>query len=328
VRSGWRRASGPWSLVRISFAGEIGHRPILATRLASVEAEAQIILGEAVVMGDSGTRARASARHGWLVTVAFAASVVGCFPAHHEKPDAGEPGDAGTPGMPGQVGDGGGSPSACADAAAPDVGGGRTGPPCTNACSRGTTRCSSATTLEECVTGANGCTSFVASTCGTGTVCERTSPPACIDPEWAEWPVPNAASDVGRGAPNLATLVDNQDGTITDKVTGLMWEQDFHRTVYPTGAEFCAGLTTGGHADWRMPTIIELISIADFSRDTPAIDTEIFPLGIGAGFFWSSTVRAGFGSSVDMLDYFYPFVENSGGFDGPGQPGEQVRCVR
>ena len=85
-------------------------------------------------MGDSGTGARASARRGWLMTVAFAASVVGCFPAHHEEPDAGQPVDAGTPGMPGQVGVDGGSPSACADGATPDVGDGRTGPTCTNAC--------------------------------------------------------------------------------------------------------------------------------------------------------------------------------------------------
>jgi len=266
-------------------------------------------------------KTRGRARRAYLATVAFALAGAGCFPGIHDEHDASGSGGDGGAGTP-EVDGGGGSPMTMADDA------GRPGPVCTSACSRGATRCASATSLEQCVTGANGCTSFVASPCDSGTVCERLSPAACVDPNWAEWPVSNAASDVGRGAPNLATFVDNQDGTVTDRVTGLMWEQDFHRTIYPTGADFCAALTTAGHNDWRLPTIIELVSIADFSRDTPAIDTTVFPLDIGAGPFWSSTVRAGFGSSLDLLDYFFPFIESSGGFGVPGDPGEQVRCVR
>ena len=43
--------------------------------------------------------------------------------------------------------------------------------------------------------------------------------------------MPNSAADVANGAPNLAHLVDNLDGTVTDLVTGLMWQQDFREAL-------------------------------------------------------------------------------------------------
>jgi hypothetical protein len=281
-------------------------------------------------MIEPGMMRRTRMRPAWLASVAFAGLLLGCFP-HHEEPDAAAPdaqgGPAGAPGQDGAARDDGGSASAGADASTTG-GGGSPGARCTNACSTGATRCTSRATLETCAMGANGCTSFVASTCPSGSVCERTAPAACVDPEWAEWPMPNSANDVATGAPNLAALVDNQDGTVSDKVTGLMWEQDFHPSVYPTGEAFCESVTTGGYTDWRLPTIIELISIADFSRDQPSLDTTVFPLASGVGPFWSDTVRAGFGSSRDIMDYFFPFVENAGGFGVDGIPGQDIRCVR
>lgn len=60
--------------------------------------------------------------------------------------------------------------------------------------------------------------------------------------------------------------VDNGDGTITDLNTGLMWQKahDFNRRTLEESIEHVNNMTLGGHDDWRVPTIKELYSIADF----------------------------------------------------------------
>jgi hypothetical protein len=253
--------------------------------------------------------------------------MLGCAAPPSDEPSALEA--VGKGGATGHVDGGSGVESATsrADGAVPGA------PPpalsCTSSCSAGATRCASPTKIQKCTMGSNGCRSFVTTTCATGTVCERTTPPACVDPQWAQWPISNAASEVAYGAPNLETLVDNLDRTVTDKVTGLMWEQDFHLSAYPDGDEFCATVRTGGYTDWRQPTIIELISIADFSRDRPSIDTTVFPLRSLAGFFWSNTQAYAYDLEPIIIDYGeFPAIEVAGGFGVDGQPGVNVRCVR
>jgi hypothetical protein len=75
------------------------------------------------------------------------------------------------------------------------------------------------------------------------------------------------------------SYIDNGDGTVTDNVTGLMWEQA------PTGdysweeaQEYCENLELGGYDDWRLPTLKELFSISDFSSGWPYINTDYFYL--------------------------------------------------
>ena len=70
-------------------------------------------------------------------------------------------------------------------------------------------------------------------------------------------------------------FVDNGDGTITDRATGLMWEQETDDLWknWEGAFQYCEDLILAGHADWRMPEISELLSIVDYSRVDPAIDT-------------------------------------------------------
>jgi len=87
--------------------------------------------------------------------------------------------------------------------------------------------------------------------CATGQVCERYTSPACVSPDWAEWPMPNVAGDVGTGAPNPASYTDNMDGTVTDNVTKLMWQKE-QFPGYSTHADalsYCSMLNLGGHHD-------------------------------------------------------------------------------
>lgn len=74
---------------------------------------------------------------------------------------------------------------------------------------------------------------------------------------------------------NQARYRDNGDGTVSDLVTGLMWEKGFRRDVnfHDAPAE-AAKARTGGHADWRVPTVKELYSLIDFRGSTGTAPPE------------------------------------------------------
>ena len=62
---------------------------------------------------------------------------------------------------------------------------------------------------------------------------------------------------------------DNGDGTVTDLVTGLMWQKAFTRDVaWSSAASTAKEARTGGYADWRVPTIKELYSLILFTGST------------------------------------------------------------
>jgi hypothetical protein len=82
---------------------------------------------------------------------------------------------------------------------------------------------------------------------------------------------------------------DNGDGTVTDNQTGLMWEKksddgvlsinDKDLTYNWSNADIVhvAALNGGpfaGYTDWRLPTVSELQSIADYGTNNPAVPAE------------------------------------------------------
>ena len=91
------------------------------------------------------------------------------------------------------------------------------------------------------------------------------------------------------------SYTDNGDGTITDNITGLMWVKA--RGYKMTWDEAVAGASTnstGGHNDWRMPTIQELYSLFLFSGKNgndvystegyvPFVDIDFFDFEYGSG---------------------------------------------
>ena len=91
--------------------------------------------------------------------------------------------------------------------------------------------------------------------------------------------MPNSPVDVTAGAPNAASYKDNGDGTVTDNVTGLMWQKTLSATglTYSEAAAYCQNLALAGYGGWRVPTKIELFSIVDVGRSMPAIDPNAFP---------------------------------------------------
>jgi len=194
-------------------------------------------------------------------------------------------------------------------AAAGGMGMNGAGGACTSSCTVGATQCLSGSSLQTC-TATNGCTLFASTACPAATVCERLTPADCVDPNWAEWPMPNDATDAAAGAPNAAAYVDNGDGTVTDRVTGLMWQKTLPMTAPGSGVLATFGFTAavaycqmtvnamvpplGGHTDWRLPTLIELVSLVDLGLSNPSLSSTYFP-NTPSSAFWSSTGSASSG---------------------------------
>jgi hypothetical protein len=67
-------------------------------------------------------------------------------------------------------------------------------------------------------------------------------------------------------------------GTVTDDVTGLIWQQDVNpiRRWVDAGS-YCESLVAGGYTDWRLPSTIQLVTLIDYSWWSPAIDFTYFP---------------------------------------------------
>lgn len=71
----------------------------------------------------------------------------------------------------------------------------------------------------------------------------------------------------------LARFVDNGNGTITDRVTNLMWLQT-PKTIavsWNDAVEFCRTLDIKGYSGWRLPTIEELRVLVDSKKQNPAL---------------------------------------------------------
>jgi hypothetical protein len=88
---------------------------------------------------------------------------------------------------------------------------------------------------------------------------------------------------------------DNGDGTVTDEVTGLTWQQDpGGKAAYDDAVAGVETFALAGHDDWRLPTIKELYSLILFtgvdpsgaegdhtSGLTPFLDTDVFAFEYG-----------------------------------------------
>jgi hypothetical protein len=142
---------------------------------------------------------------------------------------------------------------------------------------------------------------------------------------WAEWPMPNSQADVTAGAPNPESYMDNGDGTVTDKVTGLMWQQAVAATSYTwaDAVAYCPTLTLAGHSDWRLPSRIELLSLVDVGQFSPSINGTYFP-STPATPFWSSSRLAGSSSFA----WGVLFGNGGAGYGVGVSDSHRVRCVR
>jgi len=74
--------------------------------------------------------------------------------------------------------------------------------------------------------------------------------------------------DKNFGKPDASRLQDNGDGTITDALTGLMWQKgENERMDWYSALKSTKEMRLAGHADWRLPNLKELNSILNLNYD-------------------------------------------------------------
>ncbi len=108
------------------------------------------------------------------------------------------------------------------------------------------------------------------------------------------FPRPGQAFDGqdGQYEGNKPQYRDNKDGTVTDLVTGLMWQKTpntKNKMSFDNALKEAKGVKLAGYDDWRLPTIKELYSLIDFrgysdrqaSSSKPYVDKRYFDFYYG-----------------------------------------------
>jgi hypothetical protein len=99
-------------------------------------------------------------------------------------------------------------------------------------------------------------------------------------------------------------FIDNGDGTVTDLFTHLMWAQSpAMLSTYDEAVEYCSNLSLGGHSGWRLPTATEWNNLIDKSQQKP-----VLPMGhpfkniVYNDLFWSKTKHSTLASRIYVAD--------------------------
>jgi len=106
-------------------------------------------------------------------------------------------------------------------------------------------------------------------------------------------------------SPPNSAYTDNGDGTVTDNVTGLVWQKtgdNATRTWY-VAWDYC---TDNDEAlpgtGWRLPSAGELMSIVYYSTYDSAINDIAFP-GTNPSYYWSATTRTSNSGSAWSVNF-------------------------
>ena len=134
-------------------------------------------------------------------------------------------------------------------------------------------------------------------------------------------------------------FTDNKDGTVTDKLTKLVWLKntncfgmlDWHRAILVVKSleEGACGpdpdliLSDGSSVgDWRLPTMVELCTLIDFRRRDPALPNGHMFSDAPSGYHWSATT-IDYHPELAWIVYFesgttcYENVKNRAGYIWP-----------
>lgn len=125
---------------------------------------------------------------------------------------------------------------------------------------------------------------------------------------------------------NQPSYTDNGDGTVTDNVTGLMWQKSpdtnadgkldaKDKKTYKQAVDGAASFNLNGYTDWRLPTIKEQYSLIIFSGVDPSgyegkttaglipfIDTNYFDFGYGKEEDHERIIDSQYASSTKYVD--------------------------
>jgi hypothetical protein len=129
---------------------------------------------------------------------------------------------------------------------------------------------------------------------------------------------------------NTVNFRDNGNGTVTNTTTGLEWQLGsspqklfYHNPGFGYPAEeYCENLALDG-GGWRLPTLDELMSLVDTSRDDPTIVDPFRPYIYSPNqFYWTST------DAPTAACMYAVFFDNGRAAEIPAAQSWQVRCCR
>jgi hypothetical protein len=135
---------------------------------------------------------------------------------------------------------------------------------------------------------------------------------------------------------NPGEFVVSADGlTVSDTITGLVWQRDGSGTragcsglgslscTWDEADAYCSSLVLGGLSGWRLPAWMELLTILDLTRDSASatVDPTAFP-NTGTSSYWTSSL---YGSS--SFETLYISFADGTSEDCSGVH-DNVRCVR
>ena len=88
---------------------------------------------------------------------------------------------------------------------------------------------------------------------------------------------------------HVPAFKDNGNGTVTDRLTGLVWQKaDGGEMTWEKAKAYAADLKLGGRDDWRLPTSMELFAVLNQGMHGPALDTAVFTRS-EARYWWSDS---------------------------------------
>ena len=97
---------------------------------------------------------------------------------------------------------------------------------------------------------------------------------------------------------NTPSFTNNNNGTITDNVTGLMWQQvDGGEMTIENAQLYCESMTLAGYSDWRLPSPLESFSILNHQNNNPAMNTTYFTAS-DAEYWWTNSFQVGDATKV------------------------------
>lgn len=81
---------------------------------------------------------------------------------------------------------------------------------------------------------------------------------------------------------------------VEDTHSNLIWENiarndSFNRLKWSDAIDYCRDLNLSGREGWRLPNRSELLSIIDYTQNTPAMDKDYFKKTTEYGFIWTSS---------------------------------------
>ncbi len=115
---------------------------------------------------------------------------------------------------------------------------------------------------------------------------------------------------------NVPFYINNGDGTITDTITGLMWQRtDGGEMTIDSAHKYVQSLTLATYSDWRLPSIAESFSLLNLQMMNPALNILYFP-NTTAEYWWCLDTAFNNPSKI--------WVTNAGGGQGPHPKSETI----